>query len=185
MKPQINNLDMEEIRKIRMGFFKDKKNIKRTNNVMGIDLSKFNTGVAIIDDKDEILFLNKISPKGNKEKYIIIDFVIAFKSIIDKYRPYKVIMEDIYLRNNKGNLSSYKSLAKHHGVVLTILSLMDVEVNYIHNMSAKSHLGCRNKEDVFNRMCKVYNLYDFNFEEHNDLTDALGLALNKNNEKLK
>ncbi|MGL4864397.1 MULTISPECIES: crossover junction endodeoxyribonuclease RuvC [Bacteria] len=185
MKPQINNLNMEEIRNIRMAFFKEKKSIKKTNNVMGIDLSKFNTGVAVLDDKDEILFLNKISPKGNKEKYIIIDFVIAFKSIIDRYRPSKVIMEDIYLRNNRGNLGSYKSLAKHHGVVLTILSLMDVEVYYIHNMSAKSHIGCKSKEDVFNKMCKVYNLHDFNFEDHNDLTDALGLALNKNNKKLK
>lgn len=187
MKPQIDNFDMEKVRKVRMNFFKKKKkeNLSPTTNVMGIDLSKFSTGIAVINDKDEILFLNKIAPKGNRDKYVLLDFVIAFKHILDVYKPSKIIMEDIYLKNNKGRLGSFTSLAKQHGIVLTILTLYDLEVNYIHNMSAKSYLGCRNKEQVFEKICKMYNLHWFDFEKHNDLTDALALALNRKNGKLK
>lgn len=187
MKAQINNFDMEEVRKVRVAFFKKKRKEKKeeTNNVMGVDLSKFSTGIAILNELDEILFLNKISPKGNNDKYLIIDFIISMKAILEKYRPSTVIMEDIYLKNSFGKLASFKSLAKQHGIILTIFAIYDIDVKYIHNMSAKSFVGCKNKEDVFKRMCELYSLDGFNFEDHNDLTDALMLALNKRNGKLK
>lgn len=184
---QIRKLNMESVRTARMNFKKNKidKIVRNDDLIMGIDLSKMSTGVAIIDKKENLIFADKIVPKGSNDLYVILDFMIAFDAILKKYNPGIVMMEDIFLRNNNGRLNAFTTLAKQHGVVISMLYPLGLVPYTLHQASIKSFCGCKKKEEVFKYIVDKYNIKNFDFETHNDITDAIAVALNWRNQKKK
>ena len=180
-------LDMDLVRDFRVKLKKEKidKYEKLENVVMGLDLSKFSTGIAFLNkDNDDLIYATKICPKGTNLNYITMDFCISLNYLIRKYKPSKVMMENVYLTMGGGFKSAFESLLRQHGIALAILSFRGLEFTYVHPSTAKSFVECKTKEDVFEYIKKKYKLINFNFEEHNDITDAILMALNHRNEKI-
>lgn len=152
---------------------------------MGLDISSKSTGVSIITKDNKLKFMDKFFvPNYNNttEEVKMFVFAIGLNSVIKKYNPCLAIVEDIFSKN----ISTHRSLAEFHGLCKYILALHDIPMKYIHPSSAKSFIGCKDKEEVFNKLVKMYKLENLKFEDANDGIDSLLIALNHNNkEKLK
>lgn len=164
-----------------------KRKLKKNHSelIMGLDISSKSTGVAIITENDELKFMDKLYiPNYNKtdEETKMFVFAIGLNSIIRKYNPCIAIVEDVFSKN----ISTHRALSEFHGLCKYLLALNGIPIKYIHPSSAKSFIGCKAKEDVFNKITKMYNLNNLKFEDANDGIDALLIALNHSNkEKLK
>lgn len=186
---KINTLNMVKVKKLRDQLIKQKLKKREKNNhiILGLDISKASCGFAFYDAADDkVLHIDKIVPKTSDNAKIIIDFTIVLDKLLKHYKPSVAIIEDIFLKPNAGNFKAFKSLAKHHGMILSIMATRGIECKYIHPSSAKAFLGCKSKEEVFEKICAIYNLYGLNFKKDNDLIDGILVALNyKNVKKLK
>ena len=162
--------------------FNTKSNNK--NIIMGCDLSGHSTGISIIDKNDNLLFMDKIyipSYSSTPTDLRIITFVLGLQEIINKFKPSIAIVEDIFATN----IATHSTLARVHGIFLYHMVRNNIKVYYIHPSSAKAFIKCKTKEQVFEKITKMYKL-DLNFKECNDGVDGLLMALNhKNKTKLK
>lgn len=145
--------------------------------VLGFDISSRRTGVAVVNNGRLLKSsCEVIEPKvkwqyGEKLSY----FKIEMKRIIQKHKPDYVIIEDIF----KGrNLATFKTLAMFRGVaVQTIFEEMGTDPASIMPTDARSTIGvATGKEEAFAAITEKFKLQDFNFEDHNDIVDAIGLA---------
>lgn len=186
---KISTLNMAKVKKLRDKLIKEKFSKKERNNhiILGLDISKASCGICFYDAaNDKVLYVDKIVPKTKDNAKIIIDFSIVLDKLLKEYNPSDAIIEDIFLKPTAGNFKAFKSLAKHHGMILSIMATRGINCKYIHLSSAKSFIKCKDKEEVFKKICSMYNLYGLNFKDHNDLMDAILVALNyKNTKKLK
>lgn len=178
-------LNYSKLKKVAKKNFEKLQEIKRDKDIiMGADLSSHSSGIAIINKKKELLFMDKIFIKNydkTSEEIRILSFVIAIKKIIQVYNPSVVVVEQIFSKN----IETHKNLARLHGIFSYLMIMHNIEVKYIHPSSAKAYLGCKTKEEVFEKLNMQYKL-GLNFKEHNDGVDALLMALNYyNKEKLK
>lgn len=180
----IFKIDYKKLKKMAQNK-QEKLRRNHTKLIMGLDISSKSTGIAIITENNELKFMDKLYiPNYNKtdEQTKMFVFAIGLTSVIKKYNPCIAIVEDVFSRN----ISTHRSLSEFHGLCKYLLALNDIPIKYIHPSSAKSFIGCKDKEEVFNKMIKMYNLKNLKFEDANDGVDALLIALNhKNKEKLK
>ena len=98
------------------------------------------------------------------------------KEVIEKYKPDRVILEDIF----KGrNAKTFKILSMARGVVIkTIYQATGKDPINIMPSATRKLIGIKNtKEDAFDFIVKKYKLTDYEFDKHNDLTDAIALGL--------
>lgn len=160
---------------------------QRTSNkeiIMGCDLSAHSTGISIINKEDELIFMDKIFIVGYNKTPLdlrINTFVLGLQKIINTYKPSIAIVEDIFA----SNIRTHNTLARLHGVFLYMMIKNNIKVYYIHPSSAKAFIGCKTKEEVFEKITKIYGL-KLDFKQHNDGVDGLLMALNhKNKIKLK
>ena len=165
----------------RKEFFKNNNN--RTINqdyVMGIDLSTSSTGIAVINKNEEIIYIDNLEKVGTIKKNNIMDFYIAINTILNKFNPSIIIVEDVYYSKN---FKAISSLIKYHGMLELILISKNLNYKYVQTNVCKAFFKCKHKEDVFKLLNDRYKL-NFDFEKDNDKTDALMLALNFKNEKV-
>ncbi len=95
------------------------------------------------------------------------------KDLIIKAKPDIIIIEDIYCRNT----ITFKILSYFHGVAYKhIYNLLEKDPYFIGATKIRNILGVKGKEGAFNYINNLYNL-DYNFEEDNDITDAIALGL--------
>lgn len=145
--------------------------------ILGLDISSQRTGVAVIN-KGRLLksSFELIEPNPRKSYGERLSFFRnEIRRIIAKHKPDHVVIEDIF----KGrNLKTFKILAMFRGVAVQTIyeetnadpvSLMPTDARAILNIG----LG---KEDAFCAIVERYKLNDFNFDDHNDIADAIGLA---------
>ena len=100
--------------------------------------------------------------------------------LLRKYKPDVVVIEDAYYRPGFGNIHTLKTLVKFAGVALELCASYDIETVILTATSARKHCcgeheGKFGKLEVFNFFVDKYNL-DWNYNEHNDLTDAMALS---------
>lgn len=157
--------------------------------IMGADLSGNSTGICIIDTDNNILFMDKIyipSYNNTSEDLRILIFKLGIETVINKYKPHKVIIEDIF----SDNVKTHKTLAKIHGIFLEIMLMNNIECYYIHPSSAKAFLNNKEKHEIYKTKDEVYakltSMYGLNldFKKCNDGIDALLMALNHKNNKI-
>jgi Holliday junction resolvasome RuvABC endonuclease subunit len=145
--------------------------------ILGLDISSVSTGYCIISGgrlvKSTCGNIKTNSRKSYGER--LNDFESQLIDVIKKYKPDEIIIEDIF----KGrSMLTFKSLAMFRGVGINTI-YRETGKNPISVMAseARSLVGIKNKkEDAFEFIVNKYNL-DYDFEEHNDITDSITLAL--------
>lgn len=147
--------------------------------ILGLDVSSASTGFCIFN-KGRLLksSLGTINPNskdcyGARLKFFKDELV----KLIRKYKPDKVVMEDIF----KGrNIKTFKTLAMFRGVCfITVFEEMGCDPICVMPTEARKLVGVKGtaKEDGFGFAVKKYKLNDFDFDTHNDITDAIVLGL--------
>jgi len=146
--------------------------------ILAFDISSVSTGVAVFN-KGRLLksSLSLIQPNPKAKNYgeRLAYFETELRHYIQKHKPTVVAIEDIF----KGrNMNTFKSLAMFRGVAIkTIYEEMKKDPVSISASEARSTLGIGiAKEEAFAALVEKYSL-DYNFEEHNDIVDAIALGL--------
>lgn len=152
---------------------------KKRKIILGLDLSLNSTGYCILYD-------DKICPDG----YGIISFKSGgfegkklhslekrIRKIINTHKPDFLCIENIF----KGrNINTFKTLSMVRGVVYKIAYEKGLEDKTfcISAVQARKIIGCgKKKTEAFAYISKRYKKFEFNFDKHNDIVDAVGLAL--------
>lgn len=146
--------------------------------ILGLDLSISSTGWSIVD-LDTIVSYGKIKTKQLKTKDIkqrLKFIVIEIKKIIEKFSPTAIIIEDVYHGVNAKTVAILNRL--NGAVIVSLPDNIDVKViNVSHARKVILTTGKRHdKNDVFLWAVSKYKLKNFNFKDHNDITDSILLA---------
>lgn len=147
--------------------------------ILGLDISSVSTGYCIINNgrllKNAIgtITLNSKLEMGDK----LLQFENKVKELIKKYKPNYIIIEDIF---RGPNIKTFKTLAMFRGVCFKVVfeetgknpvSMMPTEARKVVGTTGTK------KEDAFDFIIKKYSLASYEFCTHNDVTDAIILAL--------
>ena len=145
--------------------------------VLGLDVSTKSTGWFITKRSCGIL-----APDSNlsfEDK--LVWFRMELDKLLSKHKPDTVVIEDAYYRPGFGNIHTLKALVKFAGVAQELCASKGIEVVIITATSARKHCcgtqeGPFKKKEVFNFFKTKYNLDDWTFNKHNDITDAMALS---------
>lgn len=135
----------------------------------------------------KVLYLDSFKIKGNptnSERNLEILYWIL--DIIFTYRPYMAIIESPFI--SQFTINSAGPLLKLHGIIDHFLLENGLKIYEITPPSSRAFLGIKpnTKEEAFKFIKKEFeDLQLGTFKKDNDKSDALILALNYNNEKLK
>lgn len=146
--------------------------------ILAFDISSRKTGTAVIN-KGRLLKSSfgviEPNPKhnyGEKLTYFRDEII----KLIDKYNPDHVVIEDIF----KGrNFKTFKTLAMFRGVAIqAIFYKTGKDPASLMPTDARATIGIpTTKEEAFQALVEKYKLVDFDYEEDNDIADAIGLGL--------
>lgn len=131
-----SNFSFDEINKLTKS-----KSIPTKSNLMGLDLSSTNSGVAIFVDK-KYVYSTVIKPIGTTHKRLnyIVD---ELEKIIEKYNIQQVVIEDIYLQKDKQYV--FKLLSGLQHCVCCMLSRKNISFELITAKQWREHSGVSNK----------------------------------------
>ncbi len=113
------------------------------------------------------------------------DKLVLFRNEIDqlltKYKPDVVVIEDAYYRPGFGSIHTLKALVKFAGVAIEVCARHRIKTEIITATSARKHYcgkqeGAFKKREVFDFFKAKYDIRDWTFQKHNDLTDAMALS---------
>ncbi len=145
--------------------------------LLALDISTKSTGWFITKRS-----CGKVVPKSQlsfEDK--IVFFRIELMKLLKKYKPDLVVIEDSYYRPGFGNIHTLKQLVKFAGVAIEAASSLGIEVSILTASTARKNCcgeqeGRFKKQEVFDYFVDKYNLEDWTFNKHNDITDAMALA---------
>lgn len=145
--------------------------------ILGLDISSRKTGVAVISNgrlsKKSLTTIEPNSKKSYGERLSY--FREELQKLVSKHNPDYIVVEDIF----KGrNINTFKILAMWRGVALQIIyECTGKSPIILMPTEARAMIGApTSKEDAFDFIINKYKLTDFNFDDHNDMVDAVGLA---------
>lgn len=142
--------------------------------ILSFDVSAASTGWAFTDGKKFKYGFIKTSPKNSRPERLTI-FREEIVKLLKKLKPSHVVMEDLFYGLNPKTLII---LAKFAGIVEECCnSVANIEPHIMHTNTVKAYFKVKNKENVFNCVKDIFELKDFTFKKHNDLTDALAMLL--------
>jgi Holliday junction resolvasome RuvABC endonuclease subunit len=141
--------------------------------ILALDVSSKSTGWFITKKSCGII---SPPPKESQENKLVYFRTEVYK-LIEKYKPDVVVIEDTYFRTNTHTL---KVLSRFAGVAMEAAGSHNIKVEFITATQARKYCcgtqtGSFKKEEVFNYFVNKYNLSDWNFNDHNDITDAAAL----------
>lgn len=144
--------------------------------VLGFDCGG-NTGWGVINEKDNKLIEWGLVKGSGKN---IIEYLEEIKSVYRKHLPDIVVIEEPFINVKKP--TAVIPLVKFiQTVVIGVLEEnRDALILFVSNKTVKKWVGgngnCK-KETVYNKVVKGFKLEGFNYEEYNDVTDAIALSL--------
>ena len=107
--------------------------------VMGIDGSTTSSGWAIFESEGcKRIASGRIQPKGENWREKIKQEWILFSKIIEKYRPEKIYMEDVPMKDGK---STILKLGSVQGMAICLSSQYDIEIIFLLPSEWRSGLG--------------------------------------------
>lgn len=147
--------------------------------ILGLDIATC-TGYALLE-KNKLLAKGKYKLKSKDLGNRLVEISYFAQELFDKYEPKVLIVESVYLKKfqGKNNPKVTALLNKYQGAIVSNLpdSCIFEEVT---TTSVRSKVlpgkGRYSKQDVFNWAVNEYNLENFIFSRHNDITDAIVLA---------
>lgn len=137
---------------------------------LALDISTRSTGWFI--DKENCGII-KIDTKLEFPKKLVL-FRKELAVIIKEHKPKRIVMEDVHYRRGFSNIHTVKALSKFGGVATELAASKRIKTVLMTATAARKSLGLEGKvtkEDVFNYFNDEYGL-NWNFKEHNDITDA-------------
>jgi len=145
--------------------------------IMGLDVSTKSTGWFITKPSCGIIAPD---PKLSFEEKLVV-FRAELGTLLTKYKPDLVVIEDAYYRPGFGNIHTLKALVKFAGVAQELCASKGIQTEIITATAARKHCcgtqeGKFKKPEVFNFFKTKYNLDDWTFQKHNDITDAMALS---------
>lgn len=145
--------------------------------VLGLDVSTKSTGWFIT--KPSCGIIAPAATLSFEEK--LVWFRAELSKILDKHKPDVVVIEDAYYRPGFGSIHTLKALVKFAGVAQELCASKGIQTVIITATSARKHCcgaqeGKFKKQEVFNFFKTKYNLDDWTYNKHNDITDAMALA---------
>jgi len=147
--------------------------------ILGLDVSSVSTGYCVFNNgrilKSSLGTINPDSKKTYGERLQF--FVDELTLLLQKHKPDKVAMEDIF---RGPNIDTFKTLAMFRGVAFyTVFKELGINPISIMPTAARKLVNADGvtKEDGFDLATKKYKLSDYDFDTHNDITDAIILGL--------
>jgi Holliday junction resolvasome RuvABC endonuclease subunit len=162
--------------------------------VLALDISSASTGICVYKDGD-ILYNEAVRLKQKSHAERLLIFEVALKAIISTYNPDIIAIEDCWQGSNR---KTFKVLALYHGVAYKIcyettrkepFVIMPSEVRKCIGHYAKVELisskkrglrrgdGSDSKKLTYDFIVKLFSLKEYTFENNNDQTDAIAVAL--------
>lgn len=143
--------------------------------ILSLDISSVSTGYAVfrkgrlLKSKCGKITIDKKLSLGLR----LNRFEERFCELLGQVDPDIVIIEDIYLKN----AITFKVLAYFHGVAYYhTFNNTDREPYFLGATKIRNILGVKGKQGAFDYVNTLYSL-NYNFKEHNDITDAIALGL--------
>ena len=180
---------LQELMKQKVLAFKQNRGEKVISPyVMGLDISKNKTGIAIINEETlKTIYYVYYEPSSNDIKEIALEYSFLIDLMFERYKISKVVIEDTFISDKT---SSIKDLSMVHGSMLINILMKNVSIFKIPTMSCKAFFNCAKplkddlgkkikdaKEVLFDEIKKRFELSDdLDFKNFNDITDALALA---------
>ena len=103
--------------------------MKNKGIILGLDCSTTSTGWCIFDDKGLAAY-GVIKPDGEDWRERLTKQAPKLRSIIEKYKPNKIVMEDVPL-NSQGGLKILVVLGAVQGLVLGVASSLSVPIKFV------------------------------------------------------
>ena len=165
--------------------------------VMGLDISKNKTGIAILNEETmKTVYYVYYEPSTDDIKETALEYSFLIDLLFNRYNISKVIIEDTFVSDKT---SSIKDLSIVHGSMLINILMRNVRIFKIPTMSCKAFFNCAktlkddlgktiktSKEVLFDEIKKIFNLDEsLDFKNFNDVTDAIALAACVKNNKMK
>lgn len=144
---------------------------KKKYKIFSLDISSASTGWSYMID-NEIQAYGKITPekKLDKPEKLLI-FRRELIMVLKMYKPKYVVIENGFFGRNVNTL---KVLSNFSGVAMECCLAVTGAIPYImNNTTTKSHFKAKNKEQLYEKIVKLYKLDDFEYDSHNDITDAV------------
>ena len=180
---------LQELMKQKVLAFKQNRGEKVISPyVMGLDISKNKTGIAIINEETlKTIYYVYYEPSSTDIKEIALEYSFLIDLMFERYKISKVVIEDTFISDKT---SSIKDLSIVHGSMLINILMKNVSIFKIPTMSCKAFFNCAKplkddlgkkikdaKEVLFDEIKKRFELSDdLDFKNFNDITDALALA---------
>ena len=180
---------LQELMKQKVLAFKQNRGEKVISPyVMGLDISKNKTGIAIINEETlKTIYYVYYEPSSDDIKEIALEYSFLIDLMFERYKISKVVIEDTFISDKT---SSIKDLSIVHGSMLINILMKNVSIFKIPTMSCKAFFNCAKplkddlgkkikdaKEVLFDEIKKRFELSDdLDFKNFNDITDALALA---------
>ena len=148
--------------------------------VIGLDVSSTSTGWAVLKSKRfykrEGIDFGLIKPH---KKLVLAEKLNYFRSelskVISRVSPDVVGIEDIFLLRN---VKTLKLLGRFSGVAIeTVYDFSGVVPYIVQVKESRVQWGTQDKEEVFEKIKNKYKMNEWLFKKHNDLTDAISIAL--------
>ncbi len=148
--------------------------------ILALDVSSSSTGYAVLKGgrwrKSASSYGTIKVPASLELAERLEKFRDEVEEVILRTKPDLVVIEDIFFLRS---ISTVKLLARFSGVALEVSRRMTKqEPCLVLSSTVRSKLECgKSKEEAFKYICDKYKLTDWKFKEHNDIADALCLAL--------
>lgn len=144
--------------------------------ILALDVSTKSTGWFITKRSCGI-----IKPPGDNFNDKLVYFRAELVKLLKKYKPDLIVIEDAYYRPGFGSIHTLKALVKFAGVAQELCVSKGIQTEIITATSARKYCCGRSgekvtKQDVFDFFVEKYDLDDWTFNKHNDITDAMALS---------
>lgn len=148
---------------------------KKKYKVISLDISSASTGWCYMVD-GELLDYGTIRPKKSLDKpEKLVIFRGELKVVLKKFKPNYTVIENGFFGKN---VKTLKVLSNFAGVAMECCSSTVGVTPYImSNSTPKSHFKVKNKEGLFEKIVELYEFKNFNYNEHNDITDAIAQGI--------
>ncbi len=144
---------------------------RRKYGILSLDVSAASTGWSFsVKTRIHGHGIIKTNPRDGRAKRLL-RFKDEIRKILKKYHPSFVVIENGYFGRN---VKTLKVLCEFAGVAKECcMDTLDVEPYIMNVNTPKSHFGVKTKEEVFHVIVDLYELENFEFKKHNDITDAI------------
>ena len=152
---------------------------RRKNGIISLDVSSRSTGWCYMM-KDQVKAFGCIeTQRKDSLDAKLNDFKRQLGKIYKQFNPSHVVIEDIYYANNA---VTFKVLSYFTGVARELCyAMLNLEPHLVTTGEVRGYFGImkrgKGKEIAFEMIKKRYDLKDFEFDSHNDITDAITQGL--------